>query len=269
MSFSKKRSNTITATLLTCSGLAWVLLLGNPSDALLLKHCGSANSSLLLVSKVSTFSEQLMGWSIMVVAMMLPKLILPIEQICKQTFKRQRVLRSLWFALGYLSTWMLAGIFMVTAIVKIKQYFTLSYFPAGVVFLLAVIWECSPIKQRFLNYGHNHRVLAAFGWKANRDSFFFGTTHGMWCVGSGWALMLFPMLLPQGHNLAMALVTLIMISEHLEHPRIPAWRVIFRLKLIRVVIAQIRIKLLPRFQNSIKSKKRRIDKQLVAQLGRS
>jgi predicted metal-binding membrane protein len=85
--------------------------------------------------------------------------------------------------------------------------------------------------------------LAAFGWAAYRDALMFGVMHGVWCVGSGWALMMLPMLLPEGHNLAMVIVTFIMLSEHFEHPRIPRWRMGFRGKLFRIVIAQTQIRL--------------------------
>lgn len=241
MNREMRKAKVIPFTLLTVSAIAWLFVLGIPGEAFTVKHCGIQNSS-LVITKVTSFSEQLIGWAFMVVAMMLPKLILPIEQICKQTFKSQRIIRSLWFALGYLLVWMVAGVYIIALITKVNLYFSWSYLPAGIVFLIAVIWEFSPYKQRFLNLGHSHKVLAAFGWKANRDSFLFGTTHGFWCVGSGWALMLFPMFLPVGHNLAMVLVTIIMISEHLEHPRIPAWRFIFRLKLIRFILAQISIR---------------------------
>lgn len=250
MELSRRRSLIITLTVLGVSIFAWVLLLVNPNDVITLKHCGipasgSSTSSLQLLPKINSFSSQLLGWGLMVIAMMLPKLILPIELIFKQSFKRYRLLHSMLFVLGYLTSWMVAGIFIVAAIIKLNLFMPLSYIPAIAVFILAVIWEFSPIKQRFLNLGHEHRVLAAFGWAASRDSLSFGVTHGMWCIGSGWALMLFPMLLPQGHNLAMILVTIIMISEHLEHPRLPEWRFNFRLKLLRIVVAQTKIKLKP------------------------
>jgi hypothetical protein len=53
--------------------------------------------------------------------------------------------------------------------------------------------------------------------------------------------MLFPMLLPQGHNFAMMVVTFAMISEHMEHPRFPRWRLYISKKLARIVFAQARI----------------------------
>lgn len=101
-----------------------------------------------------------------------------------------------------------------------------------------------PYKQRFLNLGHDHYLLSAFGWDASRDALHYGFQHGIWCVGSGWALMLFPMLLPTGHNLAMIIVTFIMLSEHLENPQYPRWEINPRLKVVRYIIAQSKIKLM-------------------------
>jgi predicted metal-binding membrane protein len=192
---------------------------------------------------MNPFSSQLIGWGLMVVAMMLPKLIMPVQSICIQSFRRYRFLCSLLFVLGYLAAWMVAGIFMVAVIIGLNLLMPVSYIPALGVFIIAVVWQFSPVKQRFLNLGHNHYILSAFGWAACRDSLIFGVIHGVWCIGSGWALMLFPMLLPQGHNLAMIVVTFIMISEHLEHPRASLWRFRIPLRLLRFTVAQTQIKL--------------------------
>lgn len=50
--------------------------------------------------------------------------------------------------------------------------------------------------------------------------------------------MLFPMLLPQGHNLAMIMVTYIMTAEHLEHLATKRWRIRIPLKLWKYTVAQ-------------------------------
>jgi hypothetical protein len=50
--------------------------------------------------------------------------------------------------------------------------------------------------------------------------------------------MLFPMLLISGHNAAMFLVTILMISEHLEHPQVPHWRINFSFKVLKIFYAQ-------------------------------
>jgi len=67
--------------------------------------------------------------------------------------------------------------------------------------------------------------------------------HGIWCVGACWALMLFPMLLIQGHMISMVIVTIVMIGERLERPRALSWRLRGTGKLMRIVIAQVRLRL--------------------------
>ena len=118
-----------------------------------------------------------------------------------------------------------------------------SYLPAVVVGIVAFVWQCSPVKQRCLNRSHNHRELAAFGIPADLDALRFGITHGAWCVGSCWALMLLPMLLSRWHFPAMAVVAFVMISERLEQPKPLSWHMRFSWKLVRILIAQTRIRL--------------------------
>lgn len=190
---------------------------------------------------MNPISSQLIGWGLMVIAMMLPKLIVPIQLIYTQSLKRYRFLNALLFVLGYILVWMLAGVFMIAVIIGFNLIAPRSYMPALLVFLVAVIWQFTPIKQRFLNLGHDHRLLSAFGWQSFRDALVYGLEHGLWCVGAGWAMMLFPMLLPQGHNLAMLIVTVVMLSEHFEHPRFPKWELNPRLRLFRIFIARVKL----------------------------
>ena len=126
-----------------------------------------------------------------------------------------------------------------------------SYLPAVVVGNVAFVWQCSPVKQRCLNRGHNHRELAAFGMAADLDVVSFGLMHALWCVGSCWALMLLPMLVLQGHFVAMALVTFVMNSERLERPRPVNWRLRFSGKLMRIVVSQTRIRLQSKVSASV------------------
>lgn len=248
MKSNRRIRYTISMVIFTLSGLFWVLLLFNPGDIMTIEHChisasGPSATSLNMLLAMNPISSQLIGWELMVVAMMLPKLIAPVQFICLQSLKRLRFTLSSLFVLGYLITWMFAGILMIGIIITFNLFFPLSYLPALTVFVVAVVWQFSPLKQRLLNLGHDHRIIAAFGWNAMKDATVFGLIHGLWCVGSGWALMLFPMLLPQGHNLAMLAVTFIMISEHAEHPDTPKWKFNLRLKLFKYLAAQTSIRL--------------------------
>lgn len=238
----------ISMVIMLISAIVWILLLINPCEIMTIEHChvsaaGPSATSLNMLLAMNPISSQLIGWGLMVVAMMLPKLIFPVQTIYMQSLKRLRFILAFLFVWSYLVVWMFAGVFMVAIIIALNLLMPLSYIPAIAVFLIALIWQFSPVKQRFLNRGHQHQVLAAFGRTAFKDAIVYGCSHGLWCVGAGWALMLFPMLLPQGHNLAMLVVTFVMISEHMEHPQTPRWDFNLRLKLLRILIAQTKIKL--------------------------
>jgi predicted metal-binding membrane protein len=175
--------------------------------------------------------------------MMLPTLAAPIGHIVERSFNRRRARSIGLFIFGYAAIWMAAGAVLLSTRIALNWLVPQSYVPAVVVGIIAVVWQCSPVKQRCLNRNHNHRELAAFGLAADLDALRFGVTHGIWCVGSCWALMLFPMLLSEGHLVAMAAVTVLMISERLEQPQRLSWRLRLRGKLMRIVVAQTRIRL--------------------------
>jgi predicted metal-binding membrane protein len=248
MKLSNYNRIAINLVILSISIFVWVLLLVNPGHIMTIEHCCSSNScpslvSLKMLLKINPFFNLFLGWGLMVIAMMFPKLILPIRQIYERSFKRRRFLYAVLFVFGYITVWMLIGVFMIITRLGLHLQMPNSYIPAIGLIIIALIWEFSPIKQQFLNLGHDHIIIPAFGWAGYSNSLLYGIKHGAWCVGSGWALMLFPMLLPKGHNLAMLIVTFIMISEHLEHPRFPKWNIKFRFKLLKFIVAQTKMKL--------------------------
>ncbi|SNZ01673.1 DUF2182 domain-containing protein [Flagellimonas pacifica] len=227
-------TSSVTIVLIVLSFFFWIILLYDPM------HTLAEHSSHMMGHDMvhHDFSGLMVGWTLMVLAMMLPKLISPISHVCEKSLRRKRIPMSVCFVLGYALIWVLIGFLMNSIMVLLSKQNIGSYTPAVVLGIIAVVWQFSPIKQYFLNLGHNHRAIKAFGWKANMDAFVFGCEHGLWCLGSGWALMWLPMLLPKGHNLAMLLVMFIMISEHMEHPQIPRWGIDLRLKLLRILKVQ-------------------------------
>lgn len=211
-------------------------------------HCPVTDSGASLVSfqmllAMNPISSMTAGWALMLVAMMSPTLITPIRHVRERSFKRRRARCVTLFVVGYAAIWMAAGGVLLAAMLMLSLLMPQSYLPAIGMAIIAFVWQCSPIKQRCLNRGHNHSELAAFGIAADLDALRFGITHGVWCVGSCWALMLFPMLLSQGHFAAMAAVTFVMTSDRLEQPRPLSWRLRVPGKLTRIVVAQTRIRL--------------------------
>ncbi|WP_161964451.1 DUF2182 domain-containing protein [Mucilaginibacter endophyticus] len=227
------------------SATCWGLLLVKPAAV---KHCfvtggELSRTSLEILLLTNPISPMLAGWGLMVLAMMLPKLIIPIQYTCERSFKNRRFRAASLFVLGYMGVWMVVGALMIGGILGLTLFMPGSYTPAIVVGIIAAIWQFSPVKQQCLNRGHNHKALAAFGRAADYDSVLFGFEHAVWCVGSNWVLMLFPVLLPGGNNFVMLAVTLLMLSEHMEAPRTPRWRINLSSKLIRILFAQTSIRL--------------------------
>jgi predicted metal-binding membrane protein len=248
MTMSTRVSTRINSLILLLSAIAWVMLLVNPGSIMILAHCpvtdsGASLASFQMLLAMNPLSSMAAGWALMLVAMMSPTLIAPIGHILERSFKRRRARSVTLFVLGYAAIWMTAGSVLVTSKLLMSLLGPQSYLPAALVGLIAFLWQCSPVKQRCLNRGHNHSELAAFGIAADLDALRFGITHGIWCVGSCWALMLFPMMLSDGHFAAMAAVTFLMISERLEQPTPLSWRLRVRGKLMRIVVAQTRIRL--------------------------
>jgi len=247
MKNTKRETYSIIALMLGICALCWILLLINPGNIMTVAHChltlmGPSQASWQMLLQMNPFSHLMAGWLLMVLAMMLPKLIIPIHYIYARSLKRLRLPLSVIFVWGYLTVWAAAGFLLNAVILRLNLLMPMSYTPALVVGFIALVWQFSPVKQHCLNKGHDHMPLSAFGWPAKRDALKFGIAHGLWCVGSGWALMLFPMLLHTGHEIGMMIVTLVMISEHMEHPRFPRWRFDFRLKLLRIIVARTNIR---------------------------
>lgn len=173
----------------------------------------------------STTPGSLVGdWALMLLAMMMPLLIQPMYHIFIRSFARRRGRSIALFLVGYGLLWMLAGGAILGLTLSGRALAPQSWLPAISVVLVALVWQASPFKQRCLNRCHRHRALAAFGSAADWDALRMGLEHGRWCIGSCWALMLLPMLLPHGHFAAMAAVTILMICERLDPPRTPSWR---------------------------------------------
>jgi predicted metal-binding membrane protein len=230
---------------LLVSALAWILLLSAPSG--IMTHCSmlsaGAAPSFRMVVAMNPPGPLAAGWLLMLTAMMLPILTPALWHIRASSFTHRRARASALFLAGYGAVWMVAGIVLsacgLAAILLSRQPYT----AAAAVLPIAAVWQFSPARQRCLNRCHAHREIAAFGAAADLDAVRFGVTHGGWCAGSCWALMLLPMLLPRGHAIAMAAVAILIFGERLEQPSSPCWRVRGLGRLQRMVIFHARMRL--------------------------
>jgi predicted metal-binding membrane protein len=236
-------------SVLLISAATWMVLLMEPGSMRMFAHCPATSSGAMpwasfeMVLAMNPPGSLAAGWGLMLVAMMSPVLIQPVCHIRRRSFTHRRARSIALFVMGYAAIWMALGGMLLAMELAVKVFAPQSYLPVAGVVVIAAVWQFSPIKQRCLNRCHAHRELAAFGAAADFDALGFGMTHGIWCAGSCWALMLLPMLLPRGHVIAMGAAAVVIFSERLEAPRPPGWRWRGVGKAVRIVVVQSRIRL--------------------------
>jgi predicted metal-binding membrane protein len=228
---------------LAISTAAWALLLLRPGG---IAHCSVAvigtpsPQSLAMVLAMNPLPSLAAGWTLMLVAMMAPALIAPILHVRLQSFRTRRARAVALFVTGYVLVWLPAGALLTAIALAGTLFMGPLALPTAVA--AALIWQCSPAKQSCLNRGHAHMALAAFGSAADRDALRFGVMHAWWCAGSCWALMLVPLLLPFAQAAAMAAAAFLIVSERLDHAAAPQWTWRVSGKLLRLLVAQTRIR---------------------------
>jgi predicted metal-binding membrane protein len=231
---ARERSQVRTPVLFV-SAAAWMLLVAAPGGMATHAHLSSAMGASNAPASLA------LGWALMVAAMMAPLIIAPIRHVRDRSFARRRARAIALFVAGYGAVWMAAGVFLLGLSLAFRQTVPVSSVPLAAV--IVFVWQFSPAKQRCLNRGHAHPALPAFGRAADIGALRFGLTHGVWCAGSCWALMLLPLLVSRGHLAAMAAVTLWLLGERIERPLPPRWSLQVPYRAARLVAAQARMRL--------------------------
>jgi predicted metal-binding membrane protein len=183
------------------------------------------------------------SWLVMLAAMMAPGLAEPIRHIRRRSFAHRRGRSIALFVAGYLAVWMAAGVLLTGAAQGLDAW---AGAPIGAAIAVGVVawgWQCTPLKQRCLNRCHAMATIPAFGTDADKGAVRFGVSHGAWCVGTCWGLMLWPMTLPAGQAAAMAVVTALIVSERLDCPAPARWRFRGLGPGPRLLVAQARLRL--------------------------
>lgn len=228
---ARERSQ-IRVPVLFISAVAWILLVVEPGGSTLHAHHSAA---MLEPTSLAV------GWALMLAAMMAPVLIAPVRHVRDRSFSQRRARAIALFVAGYAAVWMAAGVMLLALAALLAA--PGSSLPVVLVTITALVWQFSPFKQRCLNRCHAHSELAAFGRAADIDALRFGLTHGVWCVGSCWALMLLPLMVSRGHVAAMAAVALWLFAERLDRPAPLRWRLRGPGKAARIAVAQARMRL--------------------------
>ena len=186
------------------------------------------------------------GWLLMLVAMTPPLIVAPLRHVRERSFAHRRARAMFLFAIGYGAMWMIAGMGLQLMALAVRLASSDTLMCLAFSAAAATLWQVSPAKQWCLNRCHSRPQLAAFGAAADRAAVAFGLKHGAACVGACWALMLLPLLVGQGHVLAMFAIMLFVSAERLEMAAPLAWRWRGPGRALRIIVAQTRMWLAPR-----------------------
>lgn len=89
---------------------------------------------------------------------------------------------TLCFALAYTLVWTLAALILQVAALLAKWAQPAS--PSLFSFVIAIAWQTSPSKQRFLNRCHHEPSINAFVLAAPLHAACVGLTRAMSCIGT-------------------------------------------------------------------------------------
>ena len=185
------------AALAALSLLAWASLLAWSGSAAggSLHHDGGTGP---LAAQASLFTA---GWTLMIVAMMLPSSIPLVLTFGALTRRRRqpRLLVALLLA-GYLVTWAAFGLGawvldrgIHVAVDALPWLAAHPQLIVGSTLLAAGVWQFSPLRDRCLDECRTPLGFVVARWRGTserREAFGMGIAHGAFCVGCCWSLML-------------------------------------------------------------------------------
>ncbi len=160
----------------------------------------------------------MLGWTLMIIAMMLPGTLLLLERCLENTpFSSGRLAPAI---LAYLGIWMVFGSlsYLGDSVLHeiVEQLPALAGVIAPGVLLLAGAYQLTPMKRACLSRCRlEGRAVELLAHSSRRNSWTLGLLHGVFCLGSCWALMLL-MFAGGGVNLIwMLILCAVMAAERL------------------------------------------------------
>lgn len=223
------------ASALTAPGRRWctmaalislVLLAYLPSQASLSAYCGTLSSvpvgDWLTVLGPLAPLKLLVGWCLMLVAMMTPLAADPLRHAWFASVPPRRGWAVLLCLVGYFAVWILVApaIIVISWVLRTVGAWAMPVAIAG-----ALVWSCSPWSQQARNRCHHLLRIGAHGLRANGECLAQGMYSGAMCVAVCWSWMLVPMVVNgYAHVPAMIGVSLWLTLERVLPPRAPGWR---------------------------------------------
>ncbi len=190
----------LTGSLVAIAGLAWVALWlweGSPYGHYL-NHEGVGGVDPPVVVGAAAFT---LGWTLMIVAMMLPSSVPLVVTFGALVARRARPARLVaMLLLGYLLVW--AGFGFVAWAADRGVHAAVDTLPwlaahpqliLAATLLVAGLWQFSPLRDRCLDECRSPLGFVLNRWRGvseRQEALRMGLAHGAFCVGCCWSLML-------------------------------------------------------------------------------
>jgi predicted metal-binding membrane protein len=190
----------LVATLVAIAVVAWLALWfweGSPYGHYL-HHDGLDGASASLAVGAAAFT---VGWTLMIVAMMLPSSVPLVVTFGALVRRRRQPARLVALLLvGYLMVWAGFGFVAWTAdrvvhaaVEALPWLAARSQLITGATLLVAGLWQFSPLRDRCLDECRSPLGFVMNRWRGTserREALLMGLAHGAFCVGCCWSLML-------------------------------------------------------------------------------
>jgi predicted metal-binding membrane protein len=202
------------------SAAAWVLIVARDHSILMPLLCSpnpaddwSGASAFVAAISINASAEWAFSWLVMLLAMMLPLVWQPLTHVWDRSLAERRRRAILLFLGGYLGMWMVAMTILALLAVALRLSLGSAILALAVAIGVAISWQMTSIKARFLKRCHVLRPLPAFGVAADVASFRYGVQIASPCIAACWAIMLLPLASDAAHIPIMAAAALLMLSE--------------------------------------------------------
>jgi predicted metal-binding membrane protein len=178
-----------------------------------LDHASIENTADSPTVRLAVFT---LGWMLMIVAMMLPSTLLLLDRCSRgQPLSVQRITPVI---LAYLAVWTVFGCISYLSDMLLHEFVeqtpSLAGVIAPVILLLAGVYQLTPMKRVCLSRCRSG--TSAFMTLEHPNLWNVGLRHGLFCLGSCWALMLLMFAIGGVNLLWMPVLGAIMTAERLS-----------------------------------------------------
>jgi predicted metal-binding membrane protein len=157
-------------------------------------------------------------WALMMAAMMLPT-VAPFAALYTRTFTEHRSRRVVELAGGYLLVWTLAGLPAYALVWLGGEVAGSRPTLARVVSVVALVtcgaYQLTPFKDRCLAHCRSPLgfLLHFAGYRPRLRELRVGVSHGLYCLGCCWALMVVLIVVGLMNPVAMVVLTAVVLAE--------------------------------------------------------